>query len=617
MLATIVFEPEAEQHRIGLEARAEHEARRSGKYMAYFKAYLDHQRLQERYRTTVWRRAGYDWVNQTDLLEPVIEWRTRGGEHTRGELIGATALILGRLIERAYEAGAAEDSEIWLGMPVTFSSCARKRLICALAEAQRSDGTPLFRHKHKEVLERARFALEPVAISAVAAREDMRIHGRDRVLIFDHGGGTLDLSLIEFEARDGAPAVPVRELAAGGSSDVAGKAMDDAFMARLRLDDQIAAALNRMPSYTQADAVEACKRELSTAVSARLPTTPFDVLRNDFELAIRPILEKIEEAVCDTVERGGLKTDEVQWVFMTGGSSLIPGVQERMRAIFSHLDPDVEILNYDPRETARGAGVEQAITDVARGLAAFGQQDTLEQIALWDVLWAGDGDASSRVIFPRGTPYQTGRDGIPELRTQVPLASADGAGFVGLYEDQLARRYLFGIADAPPLPEGAHLDVCVRRNTLFPTLAIRDASGSPLTRPPHRRMRREDGVVQADLDELSPDYLEWFFDQDAEYLPVAGFVDFKAAPLVRPLRVGDFAESTAEINMATGAWISKHRRGTIKRIIGLNGVVDEMDSWDVSEFLFEISDPDRPGHIWRIKTCNGRIRLAPRPDKRY
>ena len=141
---------------------------------------------------------GHDYVHEQRAAGTRLGARVDGGKYTREQLINATSLVVARLLHRAIEEGADPDSDVWIGVPVTASTCTRKRLLCALEQARRPNGARLFAD-FADVLRRVHFVLEPLAVVA-AAGEDLEIRGRQNVLVFDHGGGTLDLSLVSLRA---------------------------------------------------------------------------------------------------------------------------------------------------------------------------------------------------------------------------------------------------------------------------------------------------------------------------------------------------------------------------------------------------------------------------------
>ena len=95
-------------------------------------------------------------------------------------------------------------------------------------------------------------------------------------------------------------------------------------------------------------------------------TITADVSRTDFEGWIAPDLERIGETVDRALARAGLQSGQVDHVFLTGGSSLIPAV----RGLF------------EQRFGGSRLAVGDELTSIAHGLALIGQA---EDIADWTV----------------------------------------------------------------------------------------------------------------------------------------------------------------------------------------------------------------------------------------
>jgi len=121
--------------------------------------------------------------------------------------------------------------------------------------------------------------------------------------------------------------------------------------------------------YGLYEAVGALKRALSGADHGELRfesadlTIAADVTRADFERWIAPDLHRIAETLDGALIRAGLEPDQIDHVFLTGGSSLIPAV----RALFEQ--------RFGTGRIASG----NELTSIAHGLALIGQSDDLAQ----------------------------------------------------------------------------------------------------------------------------------------------------------------------------------------------------------------------------------------------
>jgi hypothetical chaperone protein len=275
------------------------------------------------------------------------------------------ALYLDGLRKRASEIVGQRIAAVVLGRPVNFGSdaslnaMAAKRLRTAAELAGFDDIT---------------FELEPVAAALAYERS---IDRPQNILVFDFGGGTLDLTVMRVGGQE-------RQVLATGGIDLAGDVFDREII-RYRLLDHfgqgttvgehnlpfpahLTAALTHWqeipalstpktlrlldeaqrngshPSRVRAleslvvnnygfalfDAVERAKRQLSDGYSAviRLQAKEIDLwqmlTRTQFEAIISGHRSEISARVQDTVRRSGLMPDEIDAVVRTGGSSQIP-----------------------------------------------------------------------------------------------------------------------------------------------------------------------------------------------------------------------------------------------------------------------------------------------------
>ena len=288
------------------------------------------------------------------------------------ELIAA---ILAHVRERAFELTADRPRGITLGRPVRFvgdDAGAEARAVERLSAAAQLAG---FRD--------VRFALEPVAAAHAAG-----VVGGN-ALVFDFGGGTLDLCVARREGGD------VRVLATAGV-DVGGDRFTEllieehvsprlgaghlpAFITNALHDWHALSALNEKDILDALDDLARAggpRRELAALVSAielqlgyeifraaddakiRLSDAAFTILtyhraavdvdarlsRFRFEQLIGPSLRRIDALLDEAIASAGITRDEVDEVVTTGGSSKIPAV----RGLLSRRFPRATLRDADP-----------------------------------------------------------------------------------------------------------------------------------------------------------------------------------------------------------------------------------------------------------------------------
>lgn len=194
-----------------------------------------------------------------------------------------------------------------------------------------------------------------------------------RALVFDWGGGTLDVSIVEV-SQNGAH---LFEIAHDGIADRAGDDFDKRIMTCLKdrfIRRSADARLNDVsPRGNAADRfwlrAEAAKIELSTErqVAVRVPTfiemfgTVFDleeeISRSDFEKLIEPEILAAEACVHRCLELVRLKPGLIDHVLMVGGTSNIPAVKSMLEHNFG---AKVNVAHEPDAAIARGAAIVAA-----------------------------------------------------------------------------------------------------------------------------------------------------------------------------------------------------------------------------------------------------------------
>jgi molecular chaperone DnaK len=210
-----------------------------------------------------------------------------------------------------------------------------------------------------------RIVNEPTA-AALAYGLDKK--GDEKILVFDLGGGTFDVSLLEIS--DGVFQV----LATNGDNHLGGDDWDqrvidwmaDKFKAENGIDlRQDAMALQRLK-----EAAENAKKELSSAQQAQI-NLPFitavdgvpkhlnyTLTRAEFERTTHDLLERCKKPVTQVLHDAGMQISEVDEVILVGGSTRMPAVQELVKKM-TGKQPNMSV---NPDEVvAVGAAVQGGV----------------------------------------------------------------------------------------------------------------------------------------------------------------------------------------------------------------------------------------------------------------
>ncbi len=559
-----------------------------------FKFKLDQQRLRQSLVQIEWvANHEYDPVNQANRLIPRRMVTQLYDEHSRDEVVAAAAQVLKRLLspdpaiqsssvpsaalnrllgslrKDKAESGpdapdgfdSEEDEWLYVGVPVAAGPTARKRLLSALA---RTDLFGMEPKSYQNVLRRCRFVYEPLAIAST-----LQLLDSQTVLVFDYGGGSLDLALLDITFDHAGSAY--RERALGGVAN-AGDRLDELFRETLIAHDT---ALRRayeielrsespFDRWRAENFFSSAKIELSSSTSTtlRLPGFERKVNRSEFEGAIEPAIVEVLNAVDDCLHRGGIAAREVGQVVLTGGSSLIPTMQDRLRGVFSHLD-DTSFVAGRPGDLD---SEREALTGVSRGLAKYGFiSQFFEATAPCDFgIWSADGKGFTPCL-ERGASATFDVAEAPAKRIHV--GQRRPASFA-LYSNLVRDAFCGALADIE-IPEGVdevEVRVAASRRRFVPAFAVYIAGTSQ-------------ELATFDLEALSATRLAKFIESDEEWLPEGDHL--VSAFLTRPLQKGDFVEWRAR-----GQY---HHRGKVMiiRDVGLNESVERMH--DVNPLPYRIS----------------------------
>lgn len=203
-------------------------------------------------------------------------------------------------------------------------------------------------------LEVVRILSEPTA-AALSYGLD-RLGENSRVAVFDLGGGTFDVSVLEM--REGVFEVS----ATAGDTRLGGDDFDELLAKKaatvLSFDFDGADALERVRWMDEARRV---KHALSDedSVTFRMPFTgEVEILRSDFESSMAPFLDRMESCCRRAILDAGIEASDLAAVVMVGGSSRIPMVKARVSAVFGR---ESDLSQHPDEAIARGAAIQAGI----------------------------------------------------------------------------------------------------------------------------------------------------------------------------------------------------------------------------------------------------------------
>ncbi len=346
-----------------------------------------------------------------------------------------SAMILQKLKADAESYLGEKVSQAVITVPAYFSDSQRQ----ATKDAGRIAG-----------LEVLRIINEPTAASLAYGLDK---EGTQKILVYDLGGGTFDVSLLEI--GDGVFEV----LATNGNNRLGGDDFDERIINwivdNFKKENGIDLKQDRMAYQRLKEAAEKAKIDLSGVMSAsiNLPFITSDqngpkhldmtLTRAKFDELTSDLVEKTIEPMNKALKDANLTTDQIDKVILVGGSTRIPAVQVAVKKV-TNKDP---FKGINPDEcVAIGAAIQGGVLG-----------GEVKDVLLLDVTPLSLGLETEGHIFTRLIERNTT---IPTSKSQVFSTAADGQTTVEIHVLQgerpmaydnktLGRFQLSGIPSAP------------------------------------------------------------------------------------------------------------------------------------------------------------------------
>ncbi len=298
-------------------------------------------------------------VREVKRLMGTDQTVTIQGQSYRPEEI--SAMILQKLKQNAEVSLGTEISEVVISVPANFPDAARQ----ATLNAGKIVGLRVLKVINEPTAAALAFGIRHLDTEA-------------QLVVFDFGGGTLDISVLEM--IDGV--LDVRS--SFGDPMLGGKDIDEALkgVVMQKFNAQFPNAVFSSQAEEQIKAaVERAKIELSSSRYAdiRIPAAArykndvvdleVEVSREELNQAIAPLLDKARRCVEQALSAGKVRPDSVDTILLVGGSTYIPAVRDMVADMFgkqpSHgVHPDLAVA----LGACVAAAVELNLVDAEQGL---------------------------------------------------------------------------------------------------------------------------------------------------------------------------------------------------------------------------------------------------------
>lgn len=378
-------------------------------------------------------RVPYNCVRGKD---DTVDVQIRGRHYTPQEI---SAMVLQKL---------KQDAENYLGEPVTQAVIT---VPAYFSDAQRQATKDAGTIAGLEVL---RIINEPTAAALAYGLEKQ---DQDQcVLVFDLGGGTFDVSILQL--GDGVFEVK----ATSGNNHLGGDDFDaclvqwmsDAF----KQEEGVDLASDKMALQRLREAAEKAKIELSGTLSTTI-NLPFitadetgpkhleaELTRAKFEELVGKLIQATLDPMEQALKDAALTTEDIDRIILVGGSTRIPAVQDALRTFFNGRTPDRSV---NPDEAvALGAAIQAGVLG-----------GEVKDLLLLDVTPLSLGIETLGEVFTRIMDRNTT---IPTSKTQVFSTATDGQTSVEIHALQGERAMArdnkslgkFQLTGIPPAPRG-------------------------------------------------------------------------------------------------------------------------------------------------------------------
>ena len=381
-----------------------------------------------------------------------------------------SAMILSRLKEIAGQRLGHPVHKAVITVPAYFSDAQRQ----ATREAGEIAG-----------LEVVRIINEPTAAALVYEADQ---HQGKRILVYDLGGGTFDVSVVRIEEG------VVEVIASHGNNHLGGDDFDhkivEHVLEHLKIKHGVDISDQPRAMARVSRAAETAKKHLSDHPYARVQeeyltekdgapvNLDLELSRHDYEDMIDPFIEETLGAIHIALESAGLTASQVDEILLVGGATRTPMIRNRLLEVFGkdprgEVDPDLCVALGAAIQGASIAGIEVSavlvdVTPYTFGTSAVGELDG--EFYLYCFI----------PIIPRNTPIPVRRSEVfftmADNQTEVEVRVFQGENPDALQNIQLGEFRITGLSKAPA-GNPVILDLALDRDGILQVSAREKATG--------------------------------------------------------------------------------------------------------------------------------------------
>lgn len=272
---------------------------------------------------SVKRHMGTDWTQEID-----------GKKYTAQEISARTLMKLKRDAE-TYLGDKVTDAVITV--PAYFNDAERQ----ATKEAGEIAGLNVLRIINEPTAAALAYGLDK-------GKED------ELILVFDLGGGTFDVSLLEVGKDDDFSTIQVR--ATAGDNRLGGDDWDqrivDWLIQQFKATSGVDVSKDKIALQRLKEAAEQAKKELSSSMSAQIQLPYLSLTENGpanldetlsrakFEELTKDLLERTRKPFNDVIAEAGVKVSDIAHVVLVGGSTRMPAVTELVKSLTGGREPN-------------------------------------------------------------------------------------------------------------------------------------------------------------------------------------------------------------------------------------------------------------------------------------